>query len=62
MADELRVLVGRLKAIVTEIEAVMGAPKEMSKEEYLKADESTRETHDKKKMGMLEEEEGEAKE
>jgi hypothetical protein len=57
MADELRVLVGRLKAIVTEIEAVMGAPKPMNREEYLAADENTREAHDKKKMGMQEENE-----
>ncbi|MFA5500115.1 MAG: hypothetical protein WC404_03440 [Candidatus Omnitrophota bacterium] len=51
-------LVSRLKAIIAEIEAVIGSePQEMSRDEYLNSSEDERMKHDKKKLKIDEEEE-----
>lgn len=50
-------LVSRLKAITSEIEAVIGSePQEMTKDEYLNSPEEERTKHDKKKMKIEDEE------
>jgi hypothetical protein len=47
---ELSGLVSRLKAIIAEIEAVISAPKKLSKEEYLAKSDDEREAYDKEQM------------
>jgi len=51
--EELQALVSRLKAIVTEIEAVLSSgtkPKKLSKDEYLSKPEEERAKYDKEQM------------
>jgi len=48
--EEIKALIGRLKAIITEIESVMGKPNKMSKDEYLKKNEDERAEYDKEQM------------
>ena len=52
MPNELLSLVSRLKAIITEIEAVVGEgePKKLSKDEYLSKPEEERAKIDKEQM------------
>jgi len=55
--EELKALVSRLKAIVTEMEAVMDSQpkKKLSKDEYLAMDEDKRAKHDMEQMEPEEE-------
>lgn len=64
--EELNALVSRLRAVLTEIEAVLsagGKPKKLSKEEYLSKSEEERAEYDKEQMDKepeeKEQEEGE---